>query len=446
MYKLDLKSVWRKKVNLEDFKKRKEKIAVVGLGYVGMPLLAHLSRHFDTIGFDVNKQRIEELKAGIDKTNELRAEDFKDNNIVFSSDPKSLQDAGLIIVAVPTPIDEHKLPDLTPVIEATKTVAHNIKKGGCVVYESTVYPTTTEDICVPIIEEITGFKYCKDFFVGYSPERINPGDRVHTVDKITKIVSGCNKKTAELLAGIYGAINNNNIFKAENIKTAEAAKVIENTQRDLNIALMNELSMIFEKLDIDTKSVLEAAKTKWNFLPFEPGLVGGHCIGVDPYYLTYKAQELGYHPEIILAGRRINDSVGEYIVKQTVKKIIKSGRVVLGANALVLGITFKENVGDIRNSKVVDVVRELEEFGVLVDIYDPLADINEVKETYGLNLKKKEELSKQYGCVILAVKHKEFLQNPGSVVGFVEKNGVLIDIKSVFDKNSIRKDITYWRP
>ncbi len=433
-------------MEFEDFLNKKEKIAVVGLGYVGMPLLAHLSRKFDTIGFDIGEKRINELKKGIDKTNELKRDDFINNGIEFSSDPTVLKDAGLIIVAVPTPIDKHKLPDLRPVVKATESVASNMKKGCIVVYESTVYPTATEEVCVPIIEKITGFEYCKDFFVGYSPERINPGDKVHTVDKITKIVSGCNKKTAELLANIYGSINNNNIFVAENIKTAEAAKVIENTQRDLNIALMNELSMIFERLDIDTKSVLDAAKTKWNFLPFEPGLVGGHCIGVDPYYLTYKAQEVGYHPAIILAGRRINDSMGEYTVKQTLKKIIKSGRVVLGSKALVLGITFKENVGDIRNSKVVDLVLELREFGVDIDIYDPLADKEEVESIYSLKLKDKTELQDKYDCVILAVKHKEFAQSKRYVEDFVKENGVLIDIKSIFDKNGIREDIIYWRP
>ena len=429
-----------------DFLEKKEKIAVVGLGYVGMPLLAHLSKYFRTIGFDISRKRIDELKNGIDTTNELKKEDFIENGIEFSSNPSLIKEAGLIIIAVPTPVDKHKLPDLSPVVQATKLVAENLKKGAVVVYESTVYPTTTEEICVPIIERITGFKHCRDFFAGYSPERINPGDKIHTVDKITKIVSGCDKNTALFLAAIYGKINSSNIHIAENIKTAEAAKVIENTQRDLNIALMNELSMIFEKLNIDTKSVLDAAKTKWNFLPFEPGLVGGHCIGVDPYYLTYKAQELGYHPEIILAGRRINDSMGEYIAKQTVKKIIESGRVVLGSKILVLGITFKENIGDIRNSKIVDVIKELKEFGLNVDIYDPLADKKEVNRLYSLAVKTKEELQKHYECVILAVKHGEFVENRDEIVGFVEKNGVLIDIKAVFDKNSIRKDVIYWRP
>ncbi len=433
-------------MNLRELYNKKSKIAVVGLGYVGMPLLAHLSKQFNTIGFDVNTKRIKELKNGVDKTNELKSDDFLDNNITFSSNPSCLKEAQLIIVAVPTPIDKHKLPDLSPVIKASEIIARNMKKGSVIVYESTVYPTTTEEICAPIIEKITGFKCCKDFFIGYSPERINPGDKIHTVDKITKIVSGCNKETAEFLAKIYGTINNNNIFIAENIKTAEAAKVIENTQRDLNIALMNELSMIFEKLNIDTKSVLDAAKTKWNFLPFEPGLVGGHCIGVDPYYLTYKAQEIGYHPAIILAGRRINDSVGEYIAKQTVKKIIKSGRIVLGSKVLVLGITFKENVSDIRNSKVIDVINELKEFGIEIDVYDPLADKEEVEKIYGLTLKNKDELEKSYGCVILAVKHDEFVRDTNNIVNFIEQNGVLIDIKSIFDKNRVTKDIVYWRP
>ncbi len=429
----------------DEFVEKKRKIAVVGLGYVGMPLLAHLSRRFATIGFDINPKRIEELRKGVDKTGELTPEDFVNNAIEFTSDPEALKEASVIIVAVPTPIDEHKLPDLRPLRNATECVAKRLQKGAIVVYESTVYPGVTEEVCVPLIEHISGMRACEDFFVGYSPERINPGDKVHTVDKITKVVSGCTPETADLLAKIYGAINGDKVFIAESIKAAEAAKVIENTQRDLNIALMNELSMIFDKLNIDTKAVLDAAKTKWNFLPFEPGLVGGHCIGVDPYYLTYKAQEVGHHPEVILAGRRINDSMGEYVAHQALKKMIKGGRVVLGASALVLGITFKENIGDIRNSRVVDLVKELSEFGVNVDIYDPFADKNEVVKEYGLDLKDKEQLKDSYDCVVLAVKHEIFLKNKRWVQSLVCRKGVLVDIKSVFDKNELREDILYWR-
>lgn len=429
----------------QDFLKKDKKIAVVGLGYVGMPLLYHLSKKFSTIGFDVNKNRVEELKNGKDSTGELAEKDFLNNGIEFTNSAERLQEAGLIIVAVPTPINEHNLPDFTPLIKSSETVGKNLRKGAVVVYESTVYPYATREVCVPILEKFSGLKCCKDFFIGYSPERINPGDKVHTVDKMTKIVSGSDEKTLNFLAEIYGAINNNNIFKAESIETAEAAKIIENTQRDLNIALMNELSMIFDKLNLDTKSVLDAAGTKWNFLHFEPGLVGGHCIGVDPYYLTYKAQEIGHHPEVILAGRRINDSMGEYIAKQTVKKIIKSGQIVLNLKVLILGITFKENVGDIRNSKVVDIMNELKEFGIKLDIYDPLADKNAVKKEYGFELKGRENLDKQYGCVILAVKHKEFIDNLKAVQDFVKQNGVLIDVKSALEKGGLRKDIAYWR-
>ena len=426
----------------EDFEKGLKKIAVIGLGYVGMPLLHHLSKHFKTIGFDLKKERIGELKKGIDSTGELDGVDFLKHGIEFSSDESILDEASLFIVAVPTPIDNHKLPDLRALLSASETVGRHIKKGDTVVFESTVYPTCTMQECAPVIEKTSGLKACRDFFVGYSPERINPGDKVHTPDKITKVVSGCIKETAELLAKIYGKINNNNIFIAESIETAEAAKVIENTQRDLNIALMNELSKIFNIMDINTYAVLEAAKTKWNFLPFEPGLVGGHCIGVDPYYLTYKAQEVGYHPEVILAGRRINDSMGEHIAKESVKKLIKSGRTVLGSKALVLGITFKENVPDVRNSKVVDIVRELKDFGLNVDVYDPLAYREEVKREYGVDLI--DEPKGRYDLVILAVKHEKFLKNIKDFMELTDERGVFVDIKGIVDKNTLRDDIIYW--
>ena len=430
-------------MNFEEFKNKTKKIAVIGLGYVGMPLLYHLSKHFNCIGFDIKKERVEELKNGIDSTGELEGVNFLENNIEFSSDETILDEANLFIVAVPTPIDEHKLPNLKPLLSATETVARHLKKGDVVVYESTVYPTATNKECVPILENISSLKACEDFFVGYSPERINPGDKIHTPDKITKVVSGCNRETAEFLAKIYGAINNGNIFIAESIETAEAAKVIENTQRDLNIALMNELSKIFNIMGINTYAVLEAAKTKWNFLAFEPGLVGGHCIGVDPYYLTYKAQEIGYHPEVILAGRRINDSMGEYVAKEAIKRLIKNGKTVLGAKALLLGITFKENVPDIRNSRVVDVYRELKEFGVDVDVFDPLADEKEVKQEYSIELKSEKALKDSYDLVILAVKHEAFLNNLDKFIEYLDKNGVFVDIKGVVDKNKLNGK-TYW--
>ena len=426
----------------EEFEKGKKYIAVIGLGYVGMPLLYHLSKHFKTIGFDLKKERVEELKRGIDSTGELDGIDFLKYGIEFSNDESVLDKASLFIVAVPTPIDSHKLPDLRALLSASEIVGRHLKKGDVVVFESTVYPTCTMTKCAPVLEKTSGLKACRDFFIGYSPERINPGDRVHTPDKITKVVSGCTREVAEFLGKIYGKINNNNIHIAETIETAEAAKVIENTQRDLNIALMNELSKIFNILGINTYSVLEAAKTKWNFLPFEPGLVGGHCIGVDPYYLTFKAQEVGYHPEVILAGRRINDSMGEYVAKETIKKIIKSGRAVLGTKALVLGITFKENVKDIRNSKVVDIIRELEDFGVLVDVFDPLADKQELEKLYGLKMV--DEPKGVYDTVILAVKHQQLMENIERYIELLDKNGVLIDIKGVIDKNSLRDDIVYW--
>lgn len=431
-------------LSFADFKNRKEKIAVVGLGYVGMPLLFHLSKQFETVGFDINEKRVDELKKGIDSTGELSSQLTEDSNIIFTSSAYDLKQAKVIIVAVPTPIDEHKLPDLKPLKEATKLVGENLSKGGIVVYESTVYPGTTEDICAPILEEFAHLKYNEEFFVGYSPERINPGDRVHTVDKITKIVSGSNKDTARLLSNIYGAITQGGIFKADSIKTAEAAKVIENTQRDLNIALMNELSVIFNIMKIDTKSVIEAASTKWNFLHFEPGLVGGHCIGVDPYYLTYKAEELGYNPQVILAGRRINDSMGKYIAEQAVKKIIACGKAVLNTNVLVLGITFKENIRDIRNSKVVDIINELKDFGANVDVYDPYADDLEVEKTYHIRLTDKDSIKRKYDCVILAVKHNEFADNKGWVLNLLDENGVLVDIKAVFKRDEVKK-VNYWR-
>ena len=432
-------------LSFDDFKNHKEKIAVVGLGYVGMPLLFHLSKQFNTIGFDINEKRVSELNKGIDITGELNGQLNKDCGITFTSSPSDLSNAKVIIIAVPTPVDEHKLPDLSPLKEATKLVGKNLSKGSIVVYESTVYPGTTEEICAPILESFSNLKYNKEFFVGYSPERINPGDKVHTVDKITKIVSAGNRDALELLSGIYGSITQGGIFKAVSIKTAEAAKVIENTQRDLNIALMNELSIIFNIMKIDTKSVIEAASTKWNFLHFEPGLVGGHCIGVDPYYLTYKAEELGYNPQVILAGRRINDSMGKYIAEQAVKKMIACGKTILNANALVLGITFKENIKDIRNSKVVDIIKEMKDFGVNIDVYDPYADSSDVENTYNIKLADKNSIKQKYDCIILSVKHNKFMDNKEWILNLLDENGVLIDIKAAFKNSDVGENLNYWR-
>ena len=336
-----------------------EKIAVIGLGYVGLPLAVLLDTKFNVIGYDINTERVKELRKGFDRTGEISSERLKSCSIEFTDDPGKISEAKVIIVTVPTPIDEHKIPDLGPVKAATRTVGRYMQKGSIVVYESTVYPGVTEEECVPVLEEESGLKWKKDFHVGYSPERVNPGDREHTIDKIVKVVAGDTPEITEFLAQLYGSVITAGVHKAPDIKTAEAAKVIENTQRDLNIALMNELSIIFDKMGIDTKAVLEAAGTKWNFLRFDPGLVGGHCIGVDPYYLTFKAQAVGYHPEVILAGRRINDYMGKFVAENTVKKLIKAGKAVKGSKVLILGITFKENISDIRNSKVIDIYNEL---------------------------------------------------------------------------------------
>ncbi len=345
---------------------RENKIAVVGLGYVGLPLAVHLAAHFDVVGFDLKAERIQELQSGFDRTLEVPGSQLDKAKLNYTDKPADLSDCRLMIVAVPTPIDEFRIPDLGPLRGASTTVGRYLQKGSCVVYESTVYPGATEEVCIPILEAESGLKFERDFTVGYSPERINPGDKVHSLDKIMKIVSGSDPATCELLANVYGQVVKAGIHKAGSIKVAEAAKVIENTQRDLNIALMNELAKIFDICGIDTLEVLEAAGTKWNFLPFRPGLVGGHCIGVDPYYLTFKAEALGYHPEMILAGRRINDGMGKHIAERTVKMLIKAGKQVRGARVAILGITFKEDVPDLRNTKVVDIIRELKDYGVEV--------------------------------------------------------------------------------
>lgn len=408
------------------------KIAVIGLGYVGLPLAAAFSEKYEVTGFDVNAARIEELKGGFDRTLELSAEQMKkaiENGMKFSLNLDDIKECNFFIVTVPTPIDKNKRPDLTPVVKATQSVAKVLKKGDIVVYESTVYPGVTEEICVPLLEQ-SGLKFNEDFFCGYSPERINPGDKEHTVTKIKKITSGSTPEVADKVDEVYRSIITAGTHKAPTIKVAEAAKVIENTQRDINIAFMNELAMIFNKMNIDTNAVLQAAGTKWNFLNFRPGLVGGHCIGVDPYYLTHKAQELGFHPEMILAGRRINDNMGKYAADQVVKLMIKRGVLINSARVLVLGLTFKENCPDIRNSRVIDVIEELRDFGCRVDVYDPWADEAEVKREYGLTpLKSFDEAD--YDCVVIAVAHDKFK-------GLKFSKALVYDIKNVYENADAR--------
>ncbi|WP_169776897.1 nucleotide sugar dehydrogenase [Campylobacter mucosalis] len=404
------------------------KIGIIGLGYVGLPLAAAFSAKYEVVGFDINKARIDELVSGFDRTLELDKTQMQtalQNGIKFSLNLDDIKDCNFYIVTVPTPIDKNNRPDLTPVIKASQSVAKVLKKGDIVVYESTVYPGVTEEICVPILEQ-SGLKFNVDFFCGYSPERINPGDKEHTVTKIRKITSGSTPKIADKVDEIYSSVITAGTYKASSIKVAEAAKVIENTQRDINIAFMNELAMIFERLGIDTSEVLAAAATKWNFLNFRPGLVGGHCIGVDPYYLTHKAQELGYHPEIILAGRRINDNMGKYVASQVIKLMIKRGILINKARVLVLGVTFKENCPDIRNSRVIDVINELKDFGCVVDVSDPWADTKEVKHEYGFDLVQ-NYLLKDYDCVVLAVAHNEFKS-------IDLEDSLVYDIKNIYPK------------
>lgn len=369
-------------ITFNELIKQKEKISVVGLGYVGFPLLIELAKTYDVIGYDVNVDKITSYRDGIDVTNEVGNEATKESTAVFSSNEQDLKESRFHIVAVPTPINQDKTPNLTPIIEASKTVARNLMKGSIVVYESTVYPGTTEEICVPILEEHSGLKYGEDFKVGYSPERINPGDKINTLTEIVKIVSGSDKESLKTIYEVYNAIIDAGIHQAHNIKVAEAAKVIENAQRDINIAFMNELSVVFNKMNINTNDVLEAAGTKWNFLNFNPGLVGGHCIGVDPYYFMYKAEELGYHSQIIAAGRKINDEMGKHVASNVIKQLILSGQNVKGAKVAILGFTFKENVPDVRNTKVIDIIDELKEYGVNVIVYDPVADKNDAQSTY----------------------------------------------------------------
>lgn len=432
--------------SFEAFVRNEESVCVVGLGYVGLPLAALLARRFSVIGFDINQHRIRDLSQGRDRTRELTADQLQgvmkpnglrnlQSGLEFTSDPTSLTRAKLIIVTVPTPIDDHKNPDLTPLVKASELIGEYIKAGTTVVYESTVYPGCTEEDCIPLIERRSGLKWKKEFFAGYSPERINPGDKEHTVEKIKKVVSGDTPETAAFLRQIYGAVITAGIYVAESIATAEAAKVIENTQRDLNIALMNELSLIFSRIGLSTIAVLEAAGTKWNFLPFRPGLVGGHCIGVDPYYLTFKAESVGYHPQVILAGRRINDNMGKFIAEQAVKLLISADCPVKGARVLILGWTFKENVPDIRNSRVVDIYSELKAYGVDVMAYDPEADPVEVEHEYGLRLIENVDAKGPYAAIVLAVKHTSLVGDfPLTRLKALcsGKTPVLIDVKGFF--------------
>lgn len=432
----------------QDIKDKKDYIAVVGLGYVGLPLAVEFGKIVNTIGFDVKKERVDQLKKNIDINNETLSDEIKESKMLeFTANPDELKKASFVIVAVPTPINKHNQPDLKCLISASELVGKNLKKGAVVVFESTVYPTVTEDICVSIIEKASGLSYMKDFKVGYSPERINPGDKEHAIRTITKVVSGCDEETLELVAKVYQLVVDAGVFKADSIKSAEAAKVIENTQRDLNIALMNELAIIFNKMDIDTTSVLKAAGTKWNFINMRPGLVGGHCIGVDPYYLTFKAQELGYHPQVILAGRKINDGMGKYIAEQTVKKLIEVEKPVKGSKVIVFGITFKENVSDIRNSRVIDIIDELKEYGVDITVVDPLADKKEVLDEYGIELSD-YPCKKKADVLILAVDHKQFKNDLiNGIESYFEKGfkGVVIDVKAALEKESLSSNILYWR-
>ncbi len=409
-------------------------IAVIGLGYVGLPLAHAFSEKYKVVGFDIAQWRIDELRSGVDRTLELSEAQVKEaiaNGMEFTNVLEEIADCNVYIVTVPTPIDEHKRPDLTPLIKASESIGKVLKKDDIVIYESTVYPGATEEDCVPVLEKFSGLKFNEDFYCGYSPERINPGDKEHTVTKILKVTSGSTPEIGKKVDDLYASVITAGTHLAPSIKVAEAAKVIENSQRDINIAFVNELAIIFNKLGIDTEAVLEAAGTKWNFLPFRPGLVGGHCIGVDPYYLTHKAQEVGYNPEIILAGRRLNDNMGIYVANQVVKLMIKKGQKIEGAKVLVLGITFKENCPDIRNSRVIDVIRELQEFGTDVVVYDPWADPEEVKREYNLDLLStiNQQLSTQYDAVVLAVAHEKF--NDLDIEKL--KNGndtVIYDIKS----------------
>lgn len=433
----------------EDIVNGKEKLSLVGLGYVGMPIAVAFARKIKVVGFDLNEKKIELYKSGIDPTKEVGNEVIQSTTVEFTADPVKLKEAKFHIVAVPTPVNDDHTPDLSPVEGASRILGQNLTKGSVVVFESTVYPGVTEDICVPILEKESGLKCGVDFKIGYSPERINPGDKVHRLETITKIVSGMDEETLETVARVYELVVEAGVYRAENIKVAEAAKVIENSQRDINIAFMNELSIIFNKMGIDTKSVLEAAGTKWNFLKFYPGLVGGHCIGVDPYYLTYKAEELGYHSQIILSGRRINDDMGKYVAESLVKNLIKADIPVNRSRVAILGFTFKENCPDTRNTKVIDIYKELGEYGITPIVVDPAADAEEAKRLYGITFETMDEV-KDMDAVIVAVAHTEFLaltkDKVSSFFNLKHDKKVFMDLKGLFDrKEYLTEDYIYWR-
>jgi UDP-N-acetyl-D-glucosamine/UDP-N-acetyl-D-galactosamine dehydrogenase len=421
---------------------RETSLAVIGLGYVGLPIALEFAKKINVIGFDISQERIDLMKNKIDPSNELISNDFENCSIKFTSDLTVLKEASFFIIAVPTPIDDANLPDLKPLLAATRTISKVLKKGDYVVYESTVYPGCTEEDCIPILEEESGLRFKEDFKVGYSPERINPGDKVHTLQNVIKVVSGCCEESLQEIALTYELVVKAGVHRAPTIKVAEAAKIIENTQRDVNIALINELSIIFNKLKINTFDVLEAAGTKWNFLKFSPGLVGGHCIGVDPYYLTHKAQQAGYHSRVITSGRYVNDSMGFYIAKQTVKKVIAQGKYIQEARALIMGATFKEDVSDIRNTKVIDIVTELKSYQMAVDIVDPFASSEEMEREYGISLLKQP--LNNYDAIIVAVNHEEYLTLHEDYFKslFKDGKGVFIDVKGIYQSKI--KDLEYW--
>ncbi|GAB2946112.1 nucleotide sugar dehydrogenase [Hymenobacter coalescens] len=429
----------------EQLLNKEAKLAVIGLGYVGLPIALEFARKISVIGFDINAQRVEMMRNHVDPSGELEAEAFEGCDITFTDSLDVLREARFFVVAVPTPIDEHAMPDLKPLIGASTTVGKVLKKGDYVVYESTVYPGCTEEDCIPILERESGLKFPNDFKVGYSPERINPGDKEHTLATIVKVVAGCDAESLDVIAKTYELVVTAGVHRASSIKVAEAAKIIENTQRDVNIALMNELSMIFDRMSINTYEVLEAAGTKWNFLKFSPGLVGGHCIGVDPYYLTYKAKELGYDAKVILSGRTTNDGMGAYIARKTVQMMIKQGKDVAKSKVLVMGATFKENVEDIRNSKVADVINELRNFSVNIDIVDPHADSDELHHEYGFRLTPQEQVGSDYDAVIVAVSHKPYTEKDEAYFkSITAEQAVLVDIKGLFREKISGDALHYW--
>jgi len=428
-------SVYQKLLNKE------AKLSLIGLGYVGLPIALEFAKKISVIGFDINEERVEMMRQGIDPSNELDPSAFENCDIHFASDPDDLRKADFHIIAVPTPIDDNHTPDLGILPAASKTVGNILKKGDYVVYESTVYPGATEEDCIPILEELSGLKFCDDFKVGFSPERINPGDKVHTISTIKKIVSSCDDDSLDIIAKVYEMVVTAGVHKASSIKVAEAAKIIENTQRDVNIGLMNELSMIFDRMGINTYEVIEAASTKWNFLKFYPGLVGGHCIGVDPYYLAYKAKKFGYNPQIINSGRFVNDSMGFYVARQLVKKIIATGKSVIHSKVLVMGATFKEDVSDIRNSKVVDIITELDSYGVKVDVTDPFASKEEFFDEYSIKLT--DKIAHNYDAVVVAVNHKPYFDfDEDYFISITTDDAILVDVKGIFN-NKVKK-LVYW--